>query len=452
MSFDCRSFANLSRRRFLAGATVALLPRWAGAAVPRNPDVVVVGAGAAGLGAARTLLDAGFAVALIEAKDRIGGRAFTETQTFGVPYDVGCHWLDRVPHNPWLPYARNNGFSVYPARDEEKVYVGNREATKEEYAAHDQAYYDLRGEIYKAGAAGQDIAASDAANVTGPWAPLAAAYVGPWSIGKELDGFSCLDWSTAIDGTDWFCREGFGAVVAHYGRDIPVKLSTPVTRIEWGSKGVSLETSAGTIAAKAAIVTASTGLLASGAITFQPALPADKQESFHRISLGSYNNIALLFSEDIFGLGEDGYVAYQARTTRAMGLLTNISSSGLSFGYVGGDLGRDLQEAGPAAAVDFALAELRKIYGSEVDRSFVKGTMSRWSKDPWIRGSYASAEAGYANLRDALRRPLAGRLFFAGEACHETQWATCAGAYLSGVETAQALAEAVGTSAPRAAE
>ena len=437
------SLPRLSRRQFLAGAAaLALAPRRARAQDTRNPDVVIIGAGAAGLGAARTLLDGGFSVAVLEARNRIGGRAHTETATFGVPYDRGCHWLHVDHDNPWVGYGQANGFTIYPANEWEAVFVGDRRATGEEKRGFQRALRHIWNDIGAAGRNGQDVSAASVVDEDGPWAHAAAAQIGVWSMGKDLTDFSCADWWSGDDGGDSFCKEGFGALVAHFGRDIPVALNTPATTVRWGGQGVSVETPDGTITAKAAIITASTGVLAAEKIAFDPPLPADKQDSFQRISMGTYNNIALMFSEDVFGLGADAYVAYQMDSPKGTGMLSNVSGTNLMFCYVGGSFGRELEMAGAEAAVDFGLGEVRKILGSAVDTAFVKGTMTRWGDDPWSLGAYASAEPGAAGLRQVLREPLAERLYFAGEACHDTLWSTCAGAFLSGVDVARAWAQA----------
>lgn len=434
----------VSRRAFLLGATAAALtPRWAGAALPSNPDVVVIGAGAAGLAAARTLMEDGFSVALLEARWRTGGRAYTETETFGVPYDQGCHWLHNEGHNPWIDYGRDHGFTVYRARSDETLFVGAREATEAEYAAYDTAYNTASRAIAKAGEAERDIAAGEVVPEKGAWAPLVAAQHGAWSMGKDLGDFSCLDWWNSAGGGDWFCKEGFGSLVAHYGRDLPVKLSSPVRRIRWDGPGVTVEFPAGSLRAKAAIVTVSTGVLAAEKIAFDPPLPVETREAFDRISMGTYNNIALMFSEDLFELGDDAYIAYRMETPEGMGLISNVSGTGLSYGYVGGSFGHELERAGAEAAVDFGLGEVRKLVGGRTDRAFVKGTMSRWGEDPWTLGAYASAEPGYTHLREMLRQPVGERVFFAGEACHPDLWATCGGALLSGIQTAGAVSRAL---------
>lgn len=437
-----RPLAVLDRRAFLAtaGAAALLAPRTPRAALPANPDVVVIGAGAAGLAAARTLIERGLEVVVLEARDRIGGRAHTDHATFGVPYDVGCHWLHVAHLNPWVDYAQRHGFTVYPAPDTETLYAGDREATDEEYDAYQRAWNRASDAVGGAGRAGRDVSAASVLDLDDRWMRLVGTSMGPWEMGKDPQDFSCLDWWSFEDGADWFCTEGFGTLVAHYGRGLPVSLATPASAVRWNGPGVAVDTPAGTLAAKAAIVTVSTGVLAARRPAFDPAPPAEQAEAFARISMGTYNHIALLFSEDIFGQGADSYLTYSIDPERAMGLITNISGTRLSFNYVGGSFGRELERAGPEAAVDWALGGLRGLFGGAVDRAFVKGTMTRWGEDPWTLGSYASAEPGYTHLREVLRRPLGERVFFAGEACHPSLWATCAGAYLSGLETAEEVA------------
>jgi monoamine oxidase len=260
-------------------------------------------------------------------------------------------------------------------------------------------------------------------------------------MGKDLSDISCVDyWNGEAGYENWFCKQGFGTLVAHYGQGLPVELSTPVTAIDWSGDGVRVVTDKGTLKARAVIVTVSTGVLAADMIRFTPSLAPDKQDSFRRISMGTFNNIALQFSRDIFGVGSDTYWEYLPATTDAVGFMTNISGTNLSFGFVGGSFGRQLIEAGSDAAIDFAVSELKTHLGNDIAKDFVKGAYTMWDKDPWTLGSYASAEPGYYQMREVLRQPVGERVYFAGEACHRHIWATCAGAQLSGIETADEVA------------
>ena len=106
--------ATLNRRHFLALTVSSVIASTsaARAQVPSNPDVVVVGAGAAGLAAAKTLMARGLSVAVVEANDRIGGRAWTESETFGVPFDHGCSWVQTTKVDMFLEAAESYGFEV----------------------------------------------------------------------------------------------------------------------------------------------------------------------------------------------------------------------------------------------------------------------------------------------------------------------------------------------------
>ncbi len=432
----------LSRRRFFQlGGVLATAAIWPWAARSAEPDVVVVGAGAAGMAAARTLIEAGVDVAIIEADARIGGRVHTNRSIFGVPYDIGAHWLHAGHLNPFVQYGRDNGFDVYQAPDEETLYLGDREASNKEVAAYRTALRAAYRAISRAGRAGQDVSAASVVPAGGEWSDLAHLIIGPWDMGKDFDHFSTADWWNGEDGKDWFCREGYGALWSHSARGIPVELSTRATRIDWSGSGVRVHTDRGVVTARACIVTVSTGVLASEGLRFEPALSASKQESFHAISMGLYNHITFQFRRNIFGTGDDGYLLYKlppsgGASPRGLGMLTNIGGSNLSYGDVGGGLAWALEAEGTEGALSFGLAELRKIFGADVDKEFVKGHVTSWDRNPFTLGSYASAEPGAYRLRATLRAPVGERVWFAGEACSPNLWATVGGAHNSGIRVA----------------
>jgi hypothetical protein len=440
---------DLTRRRLLLGLAAApFIINSARAAAPKSPDVVIIGAGAAGLGAAKTLSDLGISFLLIEAQSRIGGRAYTDHYTFGVPYDMGCHWLNYGRINPWIEYGKTKGFSVTPAdEDNYGLFIGQRKATQKERTEYELAYYRLEKKIGRIArkSSNPDISPAEAIKLDTKWEKLAAYMMGPLDLAKEFDDFSCKDYWESPGVDPYFCREGYGALVAHYGRRLPVQLAMPAHHINWQGPGVKVGTSNGTISSKAVILTVSTGVLAADKIKFTPALPVKKQESFRYISMGTYNNAALQFSKDFFGLGPDGYVNYVNEAgTEAGGMLTNIGGTNLSFVYSGGDLGRELELAGVQAGVDWGLNEVVKVYGSDVKKYFVKGNFTRWGEHPWTLGSYASAKPGYFHMRKELRKTIADKVFFAGEATHPLQWATCGGGLLSGIDAAKAVASTLG--------
>jgi monoamine oxidase len=434
----------MNRRQFMAlTAALPLLPLTGRAAVESEPDVVIIGAGAAGIAAARALSDAGVSFALVEAGGHVGGRAWTDTSTFGVPFDVGAHWVSTPSRsarlNPYYTRGKESDYRFYRAPDAYRVFTEEREANSSETEALWQTYGDMRRRIGEAGDSSRDVAPASVVAESGEWRNTAGFLLGPWDMAKDLDSFSCLDWWHSEDLDDWYCAQGYGTLVADHLGDIPVTLDTRVRKIDWKGSGVKVDTSQGEIRARAVIVTVSTGVLANDGITFEPALSTDKVEAFNRVSMGHSNHIALQFKEDIFGMGEDGYVLHQVDgSNEAIGTLTNASGSGLAYCDVGGSFARDLEKAGEDAAIDFAMGKLRGMIGSDVDRHFVKGAATGWGADSRFHGAYASAEPGAYAFRRVLREPVGERVFFAGEACHDSLWATVGGADRSGTDTANA--------------
>lgn len=436
----------ISRRSLLSGLlATAAFPAW-GQNFVTSPDAIVVGAGSAGLAAARTLMDAGRSVVVLEARERIGGRAFTESDTFGLPFDHGCSWLHTADQNPYRPLASAWGFqTLNQDAAPETVRVGERDAGAAELIQYGAAWDGLQAALLRAGAAGQDVSAASVSPRDLPWIGVCEAWVGPMSMGQDLEDFSCLDWYGLEETSpNDMIAEGFGALVARFGRDIPVSLATPVTRIRWGGTGVVAETPRGNLPAKACIVTVSTGVLGAGAIAFDPPLPAWKQEAIADVPMGLLAKIPLQFEGETFDLAANGWLTYQTTSQEACFFLTWPFERNLLIGIVGGRFGWDLSAAGEAAATDFALGELRKILGSGVDKAYVKGALTQWASDPWTRGAYAAAKPGRTAQRAKLAEPLAERLYFAGEAMGGAFAMTCGGAYLSGEAVASDLAAQLG--------
>ena len=135
--------------------------------------------------------------------------------------------------------------------------------------------------------------------------------------GKDLKEVSVVDKVRAQDrNTAIACRQGLGTLIAKLGEQVPLSLSTPANRIAWGSRDVTVETPAGKIAARAAIVTVSTNVLAAGNIKFAPDLPKRTLDAAAKLSLGSYDRIALQMPGNPLGLARDDIIIEQSNSTR----------------------------------------------------------------------------------------------------------------------------------------
>lgn len=436
----------LSRRTFLA-ASAGLVARPALGAVAKGAadvDVVIIGAGAAGIAAARRIAAAGRKYVLLEAADHIGGRCITDTNTFGVPYDRGAHFIHSPDFNPLAKLTARRGLEVYPAPASQKVRIGRRYAREGEL--EDLLALQVRANRAIADAARRgDVACAQALpKDLGDWRPSIEFQFGPFACGKELTQVSAVDFAKSAErNTDALCRQGLGALLASFADGLAVKLSTPAVAIEAGHD-VVVETPKGTIAARAAIVTASTNVIASGAIKFRPELGKRQLDAFARLSLGSYDHIALEFSGDPFGFDSDDLVFEKSADARTAAIIANISGTSLCLVDVAGTFGRDLAMQGEAAMVDFAADWLVGLYGAEVKKAIKRSHATRWNHDRWTLGAFSAAAPGWQSARRVLMEPVQNAVWFAGEAVHETLWGTVGGAWESGERAADAILHHLG--------
>jgi len=248
-------------------------------------DVVVVGAGSSGLAAAKVLRAAGLTFKVVEAMNRIGGRAFTSTQHFGIPFDIGCAWLHAADRNPYFEEARAAGWTLHHHdMNVDHLYFGKHKAAEADEAEMKLADQQLAG-LMERWTGTDDRVSSLLASGHAPRA--AATFAGPMDFGKDFDEISIEDFRAATDlDPNYFTLEGFGALVARFGEDVPVELSTPVRKILWDVPGVACVTDRGTIRAKAVIVTASPAVLAFEEIEFSPELPTHYGEAFFDLPMG----------------------------------------------------------------------------------------------------------------------------------------------------------------------
>ncbi len=402
-------------------------------------EVVVVGAGAAGLGAAKTLMAAGVDCVVVEAMGRVGGRAFTSSREFGVPFDVGCAWLHAADRNPFFEEAQAAGWETWHHdMSLDHVYFGTRRATTEETAGMAEAEAQLQRALAEHAGPDDRLAALVRACHLDD---AISTYAGPMDFGKDDDEISIADFRTAEDlDPNYLTREGYGALVSAWGRDVPVTLSCPVRRIRWDGAGVEVETDRGALAARAAIVTASTGVLAFDGIRFTPSLPERHVAAIYDLPMGLLTKVPLRLSGTRLGLEPFTDVLLVGHARHDIYLLCFPFDLDLVVAFVGGDFAWELEAAGTAAAVDFVTGRIETVFGSDVRRHVRHGTMTNWSAEPFVRGAYAVAAPGAATARAVLAEPVGDRLWFAGEALAGGLIQTAGGARLSGESTARRVA------------
>jgi monoamine oxidase len=440
----------MTRRDFLtASAALAAGPalgrRAWGAALPREADIVVIGAGAAGIAAARRIMAANRRVIVVEAAAQIGGRCLTDSATFDVPFDRGARWMHNPDTNPMIRLARNAGLDVSAAPLGQKIRIGRRNARAGETEEFLAALVRANRAIDEASRGKADVACAAALpKDLGDWAGTAEFVLGANATGKDLKEISAIDKARAQDRNAAIaCRQGLGSLIAKLGEQVPLVLSTPASRITWSGRDVTVETPAGKIAARAAVITVSSNVLAAGNIKFTPDIPKRQLDAAAKLSLGSYDRIALELPGNPLGLARDDIIIEQSNSTRTALLYANMAGSSLCSIDVAGSFGRDLSAQGEKAMVAFAIEWLTKLFGSEATAAVRKSSATRWNAAPFALGAMSSAVPGGQPSRKILTEP-AGCMFLAGEATHETLWGTVDGAWESGERAAEAALRRIG--------
>jgi monoamine oxidase len=408
--------------------------------LPSHVDIAIVGAGAAGLAAARALEGAGLTTLILEARSRIGGRAWTHELPAGVIFDEGCGWLHSADRNSFVQAAEALGFEIDRGRphwSDQSFNVGFPPEERRAYLRELEAFY-LRLEA--AAEADEDRAAADFLAPGNRWNALIDA-VSTYVNGAELDRVSVRD-VDAYEDTEinWRVKRGYGALIAAFGARCPVALETPVSLIDHAGADLRILTPRGTLCADKAIVTVPTGLIASGALRFAPALP-DKVSAAAGLPLGVADKVMLALDDDADALPRDGHL--RGSTSRVATGSYHLRPQGFAAieGYFGGRFARELEEAGEGALAQAAIEEIVALLGSDYRRKLRPLKASRWARDPYALGAYSHALPGHAGARAALAAPVDGRIFFAGEATSPNFFSTAHGARESGERAAR---EAVG--------
>jgi len=400
-------------------------------------EVAVIGAGAAGIGAARRLHEAGVDVLLIEARSRLGGRSFTVSDPIGGALDLGCGWLHSGNENPWTEIAERQGQAVdrSPA-PWSKAALGNA-FTAEEQARFRAASERFHARLAEVAAAEPDRPASDCLEPGGRWNELLDA-VSTYVSGAELHRVSARDLAAYRDtSVNWRVSAGYGAVIAAHADGAPLALGCPVSEIDHSGRRVRITTPQGVISAERVIITLPTDLLAEEAVLFRPALP-EKSAAAAGLPLGLADKLYIAL---------EGAEAFEI-DSRAFGRIDRAATGAYHFrpfgrplieAYFGGALAADLERGGPDAFFEFAMQELTGLFGAAFKDQLRPLASHSWRADPYARGSYSFALPGMAGQREVLAAPVDDRLFFAGEACSTRDYSTAHGALRTGLAAAEAI-------------
>ncbi len=404
-------------------------------------DVVIVGGGAAGVGAARRLARSGLSTMLLEAHSRLGGRAWTRSVS-GHELDLGCGWLHSAEHNAWVHIAREAGVHIDESPAAWGVQYRGLGFSREEQAEARRALTEWTQRLAKSPPPGDR--ASDALIPNARWNNYIRTIVGfiSGAVPEQLSAADYVRYDESSTETNWRVTTGLGALVARsVPPGIPVHLGTPVESIAPGSAGVALTTRVGAVRARAVLLTVSTEVLANGTIKLPAGLDAWRNAAA-RLPLG--RNEKLFF--EILGnapFEPETQVIGNPRDTSTAAYYLRPLGRPVIEAFFGGDGARKVDRDGIDAAFAFALDQLAALFGADIRGKLRPLAASAWSRDSRVGGAYSYAVPGSVEARAELARPFEERIFFAGEATSGSEFSTVHGAHDSGVRAAEEVIAAL---------
>jgi monoamine oxidase len=411
-------------------------------------DVIIIGAGSAGLSAAKELTRLGISFVVVEASHRIGGRAYSEEIAPDVWFDLGCAYLVVGPEaerhidesNPFVDLAVSHSAVIEEYLYDSHYIYNGRSLDAREMESRERFYRNCEEAIRTSVDRGDDVAISDLIDIENPYA---TPYIDMMAVTapKDLDEASSADFFHKVEEHRNFnTLHGYGNLVAQWGSDIRVSLNSRVESVDWSGPDVRVDTVRGTIRAPCLISTVSNGILAAQHIHFRPRLPDWKMEAIQGVPMGAENKIGVHFTRDIFDPAASGYYQVWSNDSHGAYVDVNLVGTNVVTVFIGGRFSIWMEQQGQEAAREFAVDRIADIFGSEIRRYVGRSIASAWVTDPWTLGSYASAAPGQFHQRASLPLSVDNRLFFAGEATARAN-GTCHGAYWSGVRAAREVSK-----------
>ena len=422
------------------------------ASTERNADVLVIGAGIAGLRAAEVLVAGGRRVIVLEARDRLGGRIHTD-RSWGVPVELGASWIHGVDNNPIAALAAAEGIKTQAADYESFVYgadgqrlaAGTLDQLEAQVAQLLEAGRDdspdsdepLRTALDRA-IADDDLDAEERLNIE---MAITESIEHEYATDTADLSANNFDDGGEESGGDVLFPGGYDHVVQAVAKTADVRFNHVVANLDTSGDRVVVDTSQGKFFANAVIVTVPLGVLKAGSIKFLPALAEAKTTAIARLGMGTLSKTCLRFESafwpadaELIDIVPDA--SRRGQWVESLNLLGLVDVPALMM-FNAGKFARAVEAMTDAEVTASATAALTPAFP---DAPAPTGLLrSAWSVDPFSLGSYSFLGVGSSLAdRDALAAP-EGRRFFAGEACSHDHAGTVHGAYTSGEAAAKAV-------------
>lgn len=424
-------------------------------------DVIIIGAGISGLAAARELQQRGYQVLILEARNRIGGRIWTD-RSFGFPLDMGASWIHGINGNPLtalvadyhipllatntenLSIKRYDTLSLYddagkPLTVEQKQRLARRLKKLEKFVYCEQN--KITQDISYQAAVDRFIAKKRFTPFELQTFKYAVSVAVEYEYAVDSDKLSLLEFGKdkPFPGYEALIPIGFDQIPQNLAQSLPIECQQIVKQIYHGNSGVTITTDKEIFHSQCTIITLPVGVLKTKAVTFTPELPLAKQRAIQRLQMGVLNKVYLRFSSIFWDKESDiiGTISATAKPWIEFINFYRFIQQPILMAFVAGSYAQQIEKWPPQNVIAGVMRVLRNIYGDDIPDP--EGyLMTAWNQDPFAQGSYSYLPVGVAGSEcDALAEPVNNRLFFAGEATNYETLSTTHGAYMSGKRAAE---------------
>ena len=426
--------------------------------------VIVIGAGAAGLAAAKSLQTQGYEVLVLEARDRIGGRIHTDHSFASHPIERGAEYIhgDQVITWKWVNQYGLKSLPMFEDFQNFDVYFNHQQRSAKQWCedscieafdflfSEDSALYELAYEWVKAdkldAAASRLLATNDVELSPESYRLVDYSFAAEYGANlKDLGIYGLLEASYEGDGDGNFrLKEGYSQLLKLYSDSLNICYATPVTQVLWSSDGVQLHTQNDRVfTAKRVVVTVPLALLQDNLIVFDPALPTEKRAAINGLGLSHITKLILKFDEPFWPDETEAVLTTLDTQLWWRPGWRQANEKPTLTGYTGAVNAVNLSMMGSSAAIDAGLRDLEQMFDIQLESRLVDALFVDWRTDPYARMAYSYVPVGGTGLRAQLAQPVDNVLFFAGEATHVTRPSTVHGAIESGLRAAREVLHAI---------
>lgn len=414
----------------------------------QQKEIVIVGAGMAGLSAAHYLQKKGFKPIVLEAQSKVGGR-ITTNRSLGIPFDAGASWIHGPTNNPITKLAKQSNTSTFLTNDESvKVYARDgSEYSSTQLEKAENKYTEILKELK--GTKDQNFATvfyqkHPQYQEEPLWTYMLSAYL-EFDTGGDIYQLSSKYFydDEAFRGKDVIVTNGYDNMTNYLAQGIDVRLHTTVKDINYSNDKITIITNNGNYTADQVLVTVPLGVLKKEAITFSPPLPEPIQNAVRKLEMGSVNKFLLVWDQ-AFWEEDLQYIGYTPAEKGKFNYFLNVkkfaqTNALMTFAF--GDYSKQTEQMDDQAIIAEIMTHLKAIYGSNIPQP-TQFLRTQWNTNPYSYGAYSfAAKGGSSALFEVFERAVDNKIFFAGEHTIRDYRGTVHGAYLSGIREARKMIE-----------